>query len=249
LQRPTRLVIPAKAGMTAEQRIATIMIKNNLATLKKLISEYEEKYHRKTDSVRLLAVSKGQTIEKMTEAFEAGQLCFGENYLQEALEKMAGLSDKAIEWHFIGPIQSNKTRKIAEHFSWVHSVDSLKIAKRLNDQRPSHLPPLNICIEVNVSEESTKSGVLPDDVISLAHDCLALPQLKLRGLMAIPAILENFADQRREYHKLFSIWTMLYESGIPLDTLSMGMSNDFEAAIAEGSTIIRVGRGLFGDRS
>src|SRR5690348_13748402 len=150
-------------------------IKSNLTSIKKLISDYEKKYNRKPGSVRLLAVTKKQPLEKLVAAYEAGQHCFGENYLQEALAKMEFLTHDKIEWHFIGPIQRNKTRKIAEHFSWVHSVADEKIAQRLNDQRPPHLPKLNICIEVNVSNEATKSGVKPDEVLSLAAYCQTLP--------------------------------------------------------------------------
>lgn len=225
------------------------MITTNLATIKKLISDYEKKYRREAGSVRLLAVSKKQSIEKIIEAYEAGQRAFGENYLQEALSKITALTDKQIEWHFIGPIQSNKTRKIAEHFAWVHSVDSKKIAKRLNDQRPTQLPPLNICIEVNVSHEQTKSGVMLEEVEALALYCQSLPHLALRGLMTIPAEHDNFIDQRNEFHPLQTLWTTLRQHDIPLDTLSMGMSGDFEAAIAEGSTLVRIGTALFGQRS
>lgn len=196
----------------------------------------------------MLAVSKGQSIEKIREAYDAGQQLFGENYLQEALIKMTALSDVHIEWHFIGPIQSNKTRKIAEHFSWVHSVDNLKTAQRLNDQRPAHLPPLNICLEVNISHEISKSGIAPPQTKSLATTCLSLPRLRLRGLMAIPAPQIDFQQQRAAFHLLAELFHALRGDGIPLDTLSMGMSDDFEAAIAEGSTIIRLGTAVFGRR-
>lgn len=184
----------------------------------------------------------------MAETFKAGQNCFGENYLQEALPKMIALSNKSIEWHFIGSIQSNKTRNIAGHFAWVHSVDDMKIARRLNDQRPRHLPPLNICIEINVSHEATKSGIDFDKALALAQYCLTLPRLKLRGLMTIPAPMKNFNEQRNEFHKLFLLYQSLRGKGFTLDTLSMGMSGDFEAAIAEGSTLVRIGAGIFGER-
>jgi pyridoxal phosphate enzyme (YggS family) len=223
-------------------------IANNLTAIKNQISAYEKKYDRKQGEVKLLAVSKNQPVEKIKAAIEAGQFAFGENYLQEALAKMMVLADKRIEWHFIGPIQSNKTRKIAEHFAWVHSIDSLKIAKRLNDQRPPHLTPLNVCIEVNVSAEATKSGVKLDDAASLISDCLSLPRLKLRGLMTIPASYDNFSDQRHAFHKLYSLWQTLHQQNSSFDTLSMGMSNDFEAAIAEGSTLVRIGTAIFGER-
>jgi PLP dependent protein len=223
-------------------------ISNNVVTIKKLIADYEQKYHRDRGSVQLLAVSKHQSIEKMNEAFQAGITAFGENYLQEALPKLAAFADKPIEWHFIGPIQSNKTRKIAEHFAWVHSVDSMKIAQRLNDQRPAHLPLLNICIEVNISHEASKSGVKENELKSLASYCLTLPRIKLRGLMTIPAPHDNAIEQRNEFHKLVSLFHALNKLGIALDTLSMGMSEDFEAAIAEGSTLVRIGTAIFGNR-
>ncbi|MBX3708468.1 MAG: YggS family pyridoxal phosphate-dependent enzyme [Gammaproteobacteria bacterium] len=223
-------------------------IEKNILAIKKLIADYEKKYHREPHSVRLLAVSKGKSANQIAEAYQVGQSCFGENYLQEALLKIAALSDKQIEWHFIGPIQSNKTRKIAEHFAWVHSVDNIKIARRLNDQRPSCLPPINICIEVNVSNEETKSGTDIDNIMPLISYCQTLPRLTLRGLMAIPVQHKNFTDQRNECRKLCSLWQSLRDQGILLDTLSMGMSNDFEAAIAEGSTLVRIGTAIFGER-
>lgn len=204
------------------------------------IAAYEEKYHRPSGSVELLAVSKGQPIEKILSVYHTGQRQFGENYLQEALPKIAALPDDII-WHFIGPVQSNKTRKIAEHFHWVQSVDDLAIAKRLNDQRPAHLPPLNICIQVNIDNEPTKSGIAPEMVFDLATACLTLPRLRLRGLMSLP-------KRQASFHDLNNLFKSLCQQGISLDTLSMGMSDDFEAAIAEGSTMIRIGRALFGPR-
>lgn len=223
-------------------------IEKKLAEVKNLIADYEQKFNRPSGSVRLLAASKGQSIEKIRDAFLAGQRMFGENYLQEALKKITALSDQAIEWHFIGPIQSNKTRKIAENFAWVHSVTNDKIAKRLNDQRPPHLPPINICIEVNISNEESKTGIKADEILPLAKYCQSLPQLKLRGLMTIPAEHKNFLEQRNEFHKLFLIWKLLHNEGLELDTLSMGMSGDIEAAIAEGSTLVRIGTAIFGQR-
>ena len=198
--------------------------------------------------MKLLAVSKNQAVEKILSAVEAGQFCFGENYLQEALSKIP-LLPKSIEWHFIGPIQSNKTRKIAEHFAWVQSVDNIDIAKRLNDQRPANLPPLNICIQVNISKETSKSGVAENKVRTLIEDCSSLSRLTLRGLMAIPAFHAHFVDQRKTFHLLFSLWSSLCQQGLMLDTLSMGMSADVEAAIAEGSTLVRLGTALFGARN
>ena len=212
------------------------------------IREAENKYHRPLNSVQLLAVSKGQNVNKIIEAYHAGQYAFGENYLQEALAKMALLPDKNIEWHFIGQLQRNKTRKIAEHFSWVHSVDDILLAQRLNDQRPEHLPPLNICIEVNMSHEKNKSGVAISEVLTLANACQPLPRIKLRGLMVIPAATHDVEKQRATFHQLFLLQQSLLAQSILVDTLSMGMSDDYEAAIAEGSTIVRIGSALFGAR-
>jgi len=224
----------------------------NLAHIKQSIRDSERKFGLKSDSVKLLAASKGQPVEKILAAINAGQSIFGESYLQEALLKMAAVAElaatKPLEWHFIGPIQSNKTRKIAEHFSWVQSVASMKIADRLNEQRPAHLPPLNICIEVNVDAEATKSGVSLAEAPALVGYCSALPRLSVRGLMAIPKIQTDFAAQRREFHKLFVLCKELRDKGYGLDTLSMGMTEDFIAAIAEGSTMVRIGTGIFGAR-
>jgi hypothetical protein len=200
------------------------------------------------DDVLLLAVSKTFAAEAVREVWHAGQSCFAENYVQEALHKMEALRDLAIEWHFIGPIQSNKTRPIAENFSWVHSVDRLKIAERLSAQRPAQLPPLQLCIEVNISGEASKGGVAPDEVAALALAIAALPNLKLRGLMAIPAPCDNAAAQRAAFAQLRELYERLNRRGMRLDTLSMGMSHDFAAAIAEGATIVRVGTAIFGKR-
>ena len=224
-------------------------IANNLIAIKSQITTFEKKYARSPNSVSLLAASKKQSITKIQEAYHAGQRAFGENYLQEALQKMAALAELAIEWHFIGPIQSNKTRKIAEHFHWVQSVASLTIAKRLNDQRPAHLPPLNICLEINLNAETSKSGIAPDQVAALAVACATLPRLKLRGLMAIPAPAATLDEARRNFHGAQQLWQQLNEQGFALDTLSIGMSDDFEAAIAEGSTMVRIGTAIFGSRS
>jgi PLP dependent protein len=223
-------------------------IAQNLAAIQAKINAAEIAYQRTPGSVQLLAASKAQSIENIEAAYAAGQRLFGENYLQEALSKIEALAHSNIEWHFIGPIQSNKTRKIAAHFAWVHSVADLKIAERLNEQRPSHLSPLNICIEVNVDNEDTKHGVLPADVFPLAIACVQLPRLKLRGLMAIPAQTENVAAQRTAFARLQTLWQEMRAHGFDIDTLSMGMSQDFEAAIAEGSTMIRIGTAIFGAR-
>lgn len=230
-------------------------VKANLTKIQTLIADYEKKYQREAGSVTLLGASKGQSLDKIRAAWQAGLHHFGENYLQEVLEKIETLAlDKAdrslppIEWHFIGPVQSNKTRKIAENFAWVQTITNEKIAKRLNDQRPASLPPLNICIEVNVDNEPTKSGLRDkQEVISLAKYCLALPRLRLRGLMSVPAPQTDMAAQREAFHQVYTLWKMLRRE-FPFDTLSIGMSGDFEAAIAEGATLIRIGTAIFGQR-
>ncbi|MFJ2487701.1 YggS family pyridoxal phosphate-dependent enzyme [Pseudomonas sp. NPDC087639] len=200
---------------------------------------------RTENSVQLLAVSKTKPAEALREAYAAGLRDFGENYLQEALSKQLELADLPLIWHFIGPIQSNKTRAIAEHFEWVHSVDRLKIAQRLSEQRPADLPPLNICIQVNVSGEASKSGCTPDDLPALANAISALPRLKLRGLMAIPEPTEDRAEQDAAFAAVQRLQDSL---NLPLDTLSMGMSHDLESAIAQGATRVRIGTALFGAR-
>jgi len=199
--------------------------------------------------VTLLAVSKTHTINKIIEAFQAGQRDFGENYLQEAVDKITALNDYDICWHYIGPIQSNKTAKIAEHFDWVHSVDRIKIARRLSDQRPAQLPPINICIQVNISHEPNKSGVLPDELPELLNQVNDLSGVKLRGLMCIPAKVDDFDEQRLAFHKMQQLYQQQKQTYPGLDTLSMGMSADLEAAIAEGSTMVRVGTDIFGTRN
>lgn len=223
-------------------------IAQNLADIQVKITAAEIAYKRTPGSVQLLAASKTQSVANIEAAYAAGQRLFGENYLQEALPKIEALRHLDIEWHFIGPMQSNKTRKIAAHFAWAQSVADLKIAERLNEQRPPHLPPLNICIEVNVDNEDTKHGVRPTDVFPLATACVQLPRLKLRGLMAIPAQTENLAAQRAAFARLQTLWQEMRAHGFDMDTLSMGMSQDFEAAIAEGSTMIRIGTAIFGAR-
>lgn len=198
----------------------------------------------------LLAVSKTFPAVTIREAVAAGQHRFGENYVQEALDKMAELADlrKQIEWHMIGPIQSNKTRAVAEHFDWVHTVDRLKIAQRLSDQRPEGLPPLQVCIQVNTSGEDSKSGVAPEEALALARAVAALPRLQLRGVMALPAPTADPAEQNRQLAAVRAVYDHLRDQGLPLDTLSMGMSADLEAAVAQGSTLVRVGTALFGQR-
>lgn len=201
---------------------------------------------RARGSVQLLAVSKRQTVSAIAELAALGQTRFGENFVQEACAKIAALADYAIEWHFIGRLQSNKTREVATHFSWVHSIDRLKIARRLNDQRPPAAAPLNVCIEVNVSDEPGKGGIAADAVVELAQQIRALPRLKLRGLMALPAPTDDVACQRESFAILARLAGSLADEDF--DTLSMGTSGDFAAAIAEGATIVRVGTALFGAR-
>ena len=200
------------------------------------------------DKVQLLAVSKAQTADKLRDAYWAGQKAFGENYVQEAINKQQELSDLDIEWHFIGPIQSNKTQLIAQHFDWVHSVDTIKIAERLSSARLASLPPLNVCIQINSSEESTKSGVNLTETIALANAINTLPNLKLRGLMAIPAPAKDFDAQRAQFKIVRDAFKTLQQQGFSLDTLSIGMSEDYVAAIHEGATIVRIGSALFGAR-
>jgi pyridoxal phosphate enzyme (YggS family) len=204
------------------------------------------------DGVALLAVSKTFDAAAVREAHAAGQRAFGENYVQEALAKVAALSDlrPGIEWHLIGPLQSNKTKPVAEAFDWVHSVDRLKVAERLAEQRPAWLPPLQLCLQVNISGESSKSGVLPHDAAALAHAVAALApaRVQLRGLMAIPEPAADFDAQRLPHRQLRELLAALRREGLALDTLSMGMSADLEAAVAEGATIVRVGTALFGGR-
>ena len=198
-------------------------------------------------AVKLVAVSKMQTSAALREAYAAGQTCFGENYLQEALTKQTELSDLNIEWHFIGPIQSNKTQLIAQHFEWVHGVDRLKIAQRLNDARVNH-PPLQICLQVNISGEESKSGISAEALPALVKEVCQLPNLKLRGLMTIPAPTNDTDIQRTQFIKMRTLLEHLNQQGHPLDTLSMGMSSDYIIAIEEGATIVRIGSAIFGDR-
>ena len=205
---------------------------------------------RRADRVTLLAVSKTQPATAVREAFAAGQQAFGENYVQEALDKIAALADlrPGIEWHLIGPLQSNKTRPVAAAFDWVQSVDRLKIAQRLSEQRPPDLPPLQVCLQVNISGEASKSGLLPAEVLVVAQAVAQLPRLRLRGLMAIPESAADLAAQRLPHRALRELLDQLNASGLALDTLSMGMSADLEAAVAEGATLVRVGTAIFGDR-
>jgi len=237
----------ARKGFVAHVIMTTIA--SNLQAVRNSIAAAAIAAGRVTDDIVLLAVSKTFPPEAMREAYHAGQLRFAESYVQEALEKIAALHELPIEWHFIGPIQSNKSRAIAENFAWVHSVDRLKIAERLSAQRPQHLPPLNVCLQVNVSGEDSKSGAAPDEVAGLAQAVAQLPQLRLRGLMAIPAPCADIVAQRPPFAQLRELRDKLNRQGLALDTLSMGMSHDFAAAIAEGATMLRVGSAIFGGRN
>ncbi len=223
-------------------------IASNLQAVNHVIAQALRAAHRRGGEVDLLAVSKAFPATAVREAYQAGQNAFGESYLQEALDKIWALRDLPLQWHFIGPIQSNKTRVIAEYFSWAHSVDRLKIAERLSAQRPPNLPPLNVCIQVNVSGEDSKSGVSPERLAELAQSVARLPRLRLRGLMAIPAPVAGCAAQRLSFARLRELMRGLSEQGLALDTLSMGMSHDIEAAVLEGATIVRVGTAIFGER-
>ena len=223
-------------------------IADNIDKIFEQIHEFEQRYQRPNGAITLLAVSKKQAIEKILQAHGAGIRNFGENYLSEAEEKILQLTELDIVWHFIGPIQSNKTRSIARLFQWVHSVDRLKIAQRLSAQRGELLPPLNVCVQVNLSNEETKSGVTVEAAEKLCQQIVELPNLQLRGLMAIPAPGDDFEKQRAEFRNLSGLFSRIAKQFTHFDTLSMGMSGDFEAAIAEGSTMIRIGTALFGPR-
>lgn len=226
-----------------------VTIKTRLIDLKKSIHHAELLYGRTSDSVTLLAVSKTWPSDILRQAFQAGQRYFGENYLQEALVKIQDLVDLNIEWHFIGPIQSNKTKDIAQHFSWVQSIDRLKIAQRLAAQRPSTLPNLNVCIQVNIDDEPSKSGVTITELFDLALHVSKLDRLTLRGLMIIPAQTNHTEQQRASFKRARALFEKLRAIYPSVDTLSMGMSGDRVSAIAEGSTMIRIGTGLFGQRA
>ena len=224
-------------------------IANNYTKVVSDITQHCQRAHRETNNVQLLAVSKTRTAEQLTELYHQGQSHFGENYLQEALDKQNQLQALDITWHFIGPIQSNKTRAIAENFSWVHSVDRLKIARRLAEQRPNHLPPLNLCLHVNISNEENKAGCATDECLELITQIAALPNLKVRGLMAIPKASTDLNEQRASFAALAALLELCQQQYPQLDTLSMGMSADIGPAIELGATIVRVGTALFGPRT
>ncbi len=228
------------------------LIEISLQRIRNNINSALSHSNRGEGDVLLLAVSKTQPVEKIREAWQCGQRAFGENYVQEGVQKVHELADLAsIEWHFIGPIQSNKTRPVAENFAWVHSVDRLKIAQRLSEQRPAHLPKLNICLQVNIDNEPSKSGFAPEEVSDAVQQIMALPNLTLRGLMAIPAPHTTEDEQRVPFRALKNLLTDLQKQypQQQLDTLSMGMSDDMTAAIMEGSTLVRVGTAIFGHRN
>ncbi len=224
-------------------------ISANLQAVHARIVAAAEKCGRNPDDISLLAVSKTWPAADVREAAAAGHHAFGENYVQEGVGKALELELLGLTWHFIGPLQSNKTRLVAENFAWVHSIDRLKIAQRLSEQRPVSLPALQVCLQVNVSGEDTKSGVELVDVPELARQVAELPNVRLRGLMAIPAPTDDVLEQRRAFACLRDAFEQLKADGLPLDTLSMGMSHDLEAAIAEGSTLVRVGTAIFGERN
>jgi PLP dependent protein len=226
-----------------------ILIKN-LHAIQEQITQAAQQANRDPNSILLLAVSKQQLAESVRILFEAGQIRFGENYVQEALVKIKALSDLPIEWHYIGHLQANKTRDIAEHFSWVHTIDRESIAKRLHDQRPASLPPLQVCIQVNFAGEDQKAGVDADEVLSLAKHILEMPRLTLRGLMVLPPNdLTKYDEQLKSFKQLADLQSELNSQGISIDTLSMGMTHDFKAAIAAGATIVRIGTAIFGGRT
>lgn len=232
-------------------------IKSNLAKVLERLSEAAIASGRSPADTQLLAVSKTFPASDVRLAFEAGQRSFGENYVQEGVAKIAELNDirNQIQWHFIGPLQSNKSKDVAEHFDWVHSIDRLKIAQRLNDQRPDQLEPLNVCIQVNISGETSKSGVEPSELTELCASISAMPKLRLRGLMSIPEPTDNVEQQKADHKQLCELFNnlkanpLLQSLSSDFDTLSMGMSSDLAAAVAEGSTMVRVGTAIFGKRT
>ncbi len=222
-------------------------VKHQLESVKQRIAAAAIEYGRSPDDISLLAVSKGQSPVAIRAAWEAGQPRFGENYVNEALEHIAALPDA--EWHFIGTLQSNKSKQVAQHFAWVHTVDRVKIAERLSAHRGALMPPLQVCIQVNIDDEAAKSGCAPNDVLALAKVVATLPNLRLRGLMAIPAAHTDPVSQRRAFAAVRVLFDECRHHGVAMDTLSMGMSGDLEAAIAEGATLVRVGTAVFGPRA
>ena len=226
-----------------------IRVTENLRKIRDLLAISAVEAERDPDTVKLLAVTKKQPLDKILAAASLGQRDFGENTVQEGLEKVHATSASGLTWHFIGHLQSNKTRPVAENFDWVHSIDKLKIAKRLSQQRPAALPPLNVCLQVNIDSEPGKSGVSIDELPALAAACTDLPHIRLRGLMCLPKIRHEFEEQRRPFARLRQLAGTLRDMGIDTDTLSMGMSDDYRAAIFEGATIVRIGTAIFGERT
>jgi len=224
-------------------------IASNLQAVRARIVKAASDAGRSPEEVELLAVSKTWPVGCVIAAAQAGQRAFGENYVQEGVDKALATVDLDLAWHFIGPLQSNKTRLVAEHFAWVHSLERLKIAERLSAQRPVELPPLQVCVQVNVSGEASKSGCMPGETVALCQAVAALPRLTLRGLMTIPEPADDFAAQRAPFRRLREIFEQVRAAGIPLDTLSMGMSHELEAAVTEGATIVRIGTAIFGERN
>lgn len=226
-----------------------IGVTENLKVVKDLLHTAALEAGRDPADVRLLAVSKKQALVKIREAAAAGQRDFGENFVQEGIAKIAALADLDLNWHFIGHLQSNKTRVVAENFDWVHTIDKLKTAQRLSQQRPGDLPPLNVCLQINVDDEVSKSGIAPAAVEELAHACSELPGLRLRGLMCLPAMRDGFEEQRKPFAALRKLRDEVAQSGVEMDTLSMGMTADYRAAIFEYATMVRIGTALFGART
>ena len=224
-------------------------IEANLQAVRQRVAAAAAAAGRDATEVLLLAVSKTWPAEALREAVVAGQRAFGESYVQEGVEKIGALAEADLQWHFIGPLQSNKTRAVAEHFDWVHSIERLKVAERLGAQRPTDKPPLQVCLQVNVSGEASKGGCVPEEAAQLAHAVARVPGLRLRGLMAIPEATDDVVLQRRRFASLRELRDRITASGLGLDTLSMGMSHDLEAAIMEGATIVRVGTAIFGERT
>ena len=212
------------------------------------IASIQKKYSIAKDTVGLLAVSKTKPIADIEHAIAQGQRCFGENYVQEGVEKVQYFDNLELNWHFIGPLQSNKSKAVAEHFDWIHTIDRLKIAKRLNNQRPTHMKPLNVCIQINISNESTKSGIAPDELMSLAQQISTMPMLTLRGIMTIGGKGNDIEKITNEFSQMNQLFEHLKQEFATVDTLSMGMSNDLELAIKHGSTLVRIGSAIFGQR-
>jgi pyridoxal phosphate enzyme (YggS family) len=225
-----------------------IRVTENLAKISDLLTKAGKDAGRDDKPVRLLAVSKKQPLSSILAAASAGQRDFGENFVQEGLEKITASGRNDLVWHFIGHLQSNKTRPVAEHFDWVHTVDRLKLAERLSEHRPAEMPALNVCLQVNIDGETSKSGAAPEDILPLAQSIALLPRIKLRGLMCLPAVRSDFEAQREPFARLRELFATLQQDGLAVDTLSMGMSGDFRAAIFEGSTIVRIGTAVFGAR-